>query len=120
MLPCVDLISWNSEKRGQGYRARRCGGYLIILQKRPLRARATWFDHGIPDHWSEQVDRKIHPHIKPTELLSRLIASVTKPGDLVVDPAAGSFCILEICQLLSRRFIGCDIAWKGEKSEGDM
>jgi hypothetical protein len=113
-LPCVDLISWDDEnpRGGNGYRARRCGGYLIVLQKPPKRARATWSDHKIRDKWSEPVDRGRHPHAKPTELTSRLIASVTKPGDLVVDPCAGSFLTLEVAQLLGRRFIGCDVAWE--------
>jgi hypothetical protein len=43
VLPCVDLISWNSEKRGQGYRTGRYGGYLLILQKKPKEPRGR---HG--------------------------------------------------------------------------
>jgi site-specific DNA-methyltransferase (adenine-specific) len=117
VLPCVDLIAWDSGKPGQGYRSRRYGGYLVILQKKPLRARATWSDHSISDHWTEKVDRTIHPHRKPPGLLARLIGATTKAGDLVVDPAAGSFLVLEICQRLNRRFVGCDLAWKGQHSE---
>jgi site-specific DNA-methyltransferase (adenine-specific) len=118
-LPTVDLISWDdlNPKGGNGYRSRRCGAFLLVLQKPPKRARATWSDHRIRDKWSESVDRKIHVHRKPTELTSRLIAAVTNPGDLVIDPAAGSFLILEICQLLGRRFIGVDIAWASEEAE---
>jgi site-specific DNA-methyltransferase (adenine-specific) len=111
LLP-VDLIAWDSRKPGQGYRARRYGAYLLVLQKPPLRAKTTWIDHSISDRWAEKVDRKIHPHIKPRELLARLIGAVSRPGDLVVDPAAGSFITLEIARLMGRRFIGCDLAWK--------
>jgi hypothetical protein len=50
------------------------------------------------------------PHIKPAGLINRLIGAVTQPGDPVVDPAAGSFVVLQECQKLGRRFIGCDIA----------
>jgi site-specific DNA-methyltransferase (adenine-specific) len=64
------------------------------------------------------VDRLRHPHVKPTELISRLIGAVTKADDVVIDPAAGKLVTLEICQLLGRRFIGCDIAWASETSEG--
>ena len=119
VLKCVDLIAWNNDRPpgGNGYRARRYGGYLLVLQKKPLRARATWSDRGIPDHWTEKVDRKIHPHIKPVGLLSRVIGAITKPGDLVVDPAAGSFVVLEICQRLGRRFIGCDLAWQEQTEQ---
>ena len=91
VLPCVDLIAWNNGRFGMGYRSRRCGDYLLILQKPPIRAKATWRDHGIRDRWVEKVDTRIHPHIKPAGLIRRLIAAVTAPGDLIIDPAAGSF-----------------------------
>ena len=40
---------------------------------------------------SKRIDTRIHPHIKPAGLIRRLIAAVTAPGDLIIDPAAGSF-----------------------------
>jgi site-specific DNA-methyltransferase (adenine-specific) len=107
---CVDLISWDSLKMGMGYRSRRRGDYLLIFQKPPIKARSTWFDHGIPDRWPEKVDRKVHPHVKPVGLITRLIGAVTQPDDLVVDPAAGSFVVMHVAQALGRDFIGCDIA----------
>jgi site-specific DNA-methyltransferase (adenine-specific) len=112
-LKCVDLIAWNNLRPGMGKRSRRSGDYVLALQKKPITPK-TWTDHAIPNRWTERVDRRRHPHIKPTELTSRLIAAVTRPGNLVVDPAAGSFLTLEITQLLGRRFIGCDIAWGKE------
>jgi|GraSoiStandDraft_41_1057321.scaffolds.fasta_scaffold2636834_2 hypothetical protein len=36
--------------------------------------------------------------------------AVTKPGDLVVDPAAGGFVVLCAPMALGRVFLGCDIA----------
>ena len=45
---------------------------------------------------AEKVDRKIHPHAKPVDLIARLIGAVTKPGDLVVDPAAGGFIVMHV------------------------
>jgi site-specific DNA-methyltransferase (adenine-specific) len=109
VLPCVDLIAWDNLRIGNGYRSRRRGGYLLVLQKRPLRAKATWRDHAIPDRWPEKVDRKVHPHIKPIGLIERLITAVTEIGDLVVDPAAGSFVVLHAAQQLGRNFCGCDL-----------
>jgi DNA modification methylase len=50
--------------------------------------------------------------VKPVGLISRLIGAVTKPHDLVVDPAAGSFVVMHATQELGREFIGCDIAYK--------
>ena len=60
---------------------------------------------------AQKVDRKIHPHVKPIGLITRLIAAVTQPGDLVVDPAAGSFVVMRAAHQLGRDFIGCDLAF---------
>ena len=51
VLKCVDLIAWDSERIGNGYRSRRRGDYLLVLQKPPLRAKDTWRDHGVPNRW---------------------------------------------------------------------
>ena len=106
----VDLIAWDSLRIGMGKRTRRRGDYLLVLQKPPVSAR-TWRDHGIPNRWPEKVDRKTHPHIKPIGLISRLVAAVTEPGDLIVDPAAGGFGVMRAARDLGRDFIGCDIAY---------
>jgi site-specific DNA-methyltransferase (adenine-specific) len=110
VLPCVDLISWDNLRLGNGYRTRRRGDYLLVLQKPPLRAKSTWRDHAIPSRWPEKVDRKTHPHTKPAGLIARLIGAVTAPGDLVVDPAAGSFVVMKVANHMGRNFVGCDIA----------
>jgi site-specific DNA-methyltransferase (adenine-specific) len=111
----VDLIAWDSLRLGMGKRSRRRGDYLLVLQKSPIKANTTWRDHAIPNRWPEKVDRNLHPHIKPIGLITRLIAAVTLPGDLVVDPAAGSFVVMHAAHQLGREFIGCDLAYRGAK-----
>jgi site-specific DNA-methyltransferase (adenine-specific) len=93
----------------------------LVLQKPPLAAKKTWRDHGIPSRWPEKVDRTIHLHSKPLGLIRRLIGAVTQLGDLVVDPAAGSFVIMRAANLLGREFVGCDIAYQSgiEERFGD-
>jgi site-specific DNA-methyltransferase (adenine-specific) len=94
VLSCVGLLAWDSLRMGMGYRLRSRGDFLLVLQKKPLHAKATWRDHSIPTRWSEKIDsRKLYPHAKPQDLIKRLIAATTRPGDLVVDPAAGSFTV---------------------------
>src|SRR5262245_4270224 len=102
----VDLIAWDSLRAGMGKRSRRRGDYLLVLQKPPIRAGSTWRDHGIPSRWAEKVDRTLHPHIKPIGFIARLIGAVTQPGDLIVDPAAGSFVVMHAARQLRREFIG--------------
>ncbi len=105
----VDLVTWDKLRLGMGYRTRRRGEYLMICQKPPRRAKGIWGDHGIPDVWPEQRIAKNHPHAKPFELQSRLLLAVTKQGDLVIDPCAGGYGVLEICRKNKRNFLGCDV-----------
>jgi len=109
LLERVDLIAWDNLRQGQGKRSRRRGDYLLVFQKPPKKARATWRDRGIPSRWAKKVDRKLHPHVKPIGLITRLIGATTMPGDLVVDPAAGSFVVMHAAHRLGRDFIGCDL-----------
>jgi len=113
MLKIVDLIVTDNARLGMGYRARCRGDFLLVLQKPPIKAKATWTDHAISDRWIEKVDRKLHPHVKPIGLIARLIDAVTQPGDLVVDPAAGGFGVMHAALTLERQFLGCDIAYTG-------
>jgi len=109
LLQPVGLCAWDSMRMGMGHRFRARGDYLLMVQRPPIRA--GWHDHGIPDRWPEKVDRKVHPHIKPVGLIKRLIGAVTEVGQLVVDPAAGSFCTLDAARELGREFAGCDLAY---------
>jgi site-specific DNA-methyltransferase (adenine-specific) len=109
-----DVVAKCFSSISNGYRARRRGDYLVVLQKKPIVARATWrTSPTIPDRWPEKVDRKLHPHIKPIGLIGALIEAITSPGDLVVDPAAGSFVVMRAARQLGREFVGCDIAHQG-------
>jgi site-specific DNA-methyltransferase (adenine-specific) len=108
-LDIVDLIVWNKMRIGMGYRSRRISEYLVIMQKAPRRAKGVWALHDIPDVWDEKVIGK-GPHAKPILLQSRLIEATTNTRDVVLDPAAGSYSVLEACRRLNRRFLGCDIA----------
>ena len=108
-LEIVDMITWNKGRMGMGYRTRRQCEYLIVLQSAPRRAKGVWKKHDIPDVWPEEVEmnRGIHP--KPIKLQSELIRAVSNRGDLVLDPAAGSFSVLSACKCTERNFIGCDL-----------
>jgi len=108
-LEIVDLVVWDKDKFGMGYRTRRTGEYCIILQKPPKKAKGVWQVHNIRDVWKEKSNTTQHPHTKPLYLQSRLIEAVTNEGDYIVDPAAGSFSVMEAAHLINRNFIGCDL-----------
>jgi site-specific DNA-methyltransferase (adenine-specific) len=58
--------------------------------------------------WDEKLDNPF-THAKPLQLQIELIEALTNTRDVVVDPAAGSFSVLEACRRTNRRFLGCDI-----------
>lgn len=107
-LETVDLIVWNKMRIGMGYRTRRTSEYLLVLQKKPLRAKGVWKAHDIPDVWDEKLAKR-GGHAKPIGLQSRLIDCLTNPGDTVIDPAAGTFSVLDACKAAERNFLGCDL-----------
>jgi site-specific DNA-methyltransferase (adenine-specific) len=109
LLSVVDLICWSTMRFGMGRRTRGASEYLLILQKHPLKAENVWLDKSMRDWWAEESDRGMHPHAKPRQLTERLIRSVTRKGDLVVDPCAGSYVSLESCLATGREFCGCDL-----------
>lgn len=110
LFDVVDMITWHKKQIGMGYRSRRTSEHLIILQKKPRRAKGIWKNHTIPDVWSEKITRsKNHTHQKPVNLQGELIATISDIGDIIIDPAAGNFSVMEACKLKKRNFLGCDL-----------
>lgn len=108
-LSVVDMVTWDKGKIGLGYRTRRKSEFCVILQKDPKRAKGVWTIRNIPDVWTEKIAEKTHPHNKPVMLQAELIEAVTEPNDLVIDPAAGSFSVMESCAMKGRVFMGVDV-----------
>ena len=109
-LDVVDLVNWDKGKIGMGYRSRRTTEHCIVLQKQPRKAKGVWKVHNIPDTWREKAKNSTgHPHKKPINLQAALIAAVTNAGDIVIDPAAGDFTVLEAAHQHDRHFLGCDL-----------
>lgn len=107
----VDCIVWSKGTMGMGYRSRSVSEYLLVFQKPPVKAKETWHRHDIPDVWTEKVEhtKQSHPHCKPVGLQAALIEACTAQGDIVVDPAAGSFSVMTACATTDRIFLGCDL-----------
>lgn len=110
-LQLVDMITWNKERMGMGYRSRRFSEHLLVLQKPPVRAKGIWIIHDIPDVWNEKITNgeKNHTHAKPVMLQEKLIKATTDKGDIIVDPAAGGYSVMKAALHCERNFLGCDI-----------
>ncbi len=71
---------------------------------------------GVPmgDVWEIGViapvskERTGYPSQKPEALLERLVSALSDPGDVVLDPYAGSGTTLAVAARLGRVFVGCD------------
>ena len=108
-LEIVDLVTWDKGTFGMGYRTRRRAEYCLVLQKKPRKAKGVWKVHTITDVVLEKVSQREHPHAKPVNLQGQLLAAVSNEGDFVIDPAAGSFSVLQAAQNHGRMFLGCDL-----------
>ncbi|CAG8563592.1 4790_t:CDS:2 [Cetraspora pellucida] len=76
-------------------------------------------DRSFGNVWEESQlasNKRDHPHQKPRELIKALITATTQEGDLIVDPCAGSFVVLDACQELKREFI--DLVYKFCEEKG--
>lgn len=97
-----------------------------LQSKRPLGfndngdAELAWTNLGgpvrlIPHRWmgmlkeSEQRERRVHPTQKPIALMRAIIEFWTTPGDLVLDPYAGSGSTVIAAIESGRRAIGIEI-----------
>lgn len=60
--------------------------------------------------WSRELGaEKVHPTQKPVPLLERLIEIFTDPGDVVIDPCAGSGSTLRAAANLGRKAYGFEV-----------
>lgn len=81
--------------------------FIMYLKKgrRPIRTRRSSvlaFDKPVPS-------KQIHPTEKPVDLLMELVQQSTDPGDLILDPWAGSASLLDACRFTGRDAIGIEL-----------
>ena len=69
----------------------------------------VWTDIGIVHTMSKEKDEGEHRNWqKPKALLERIIKASSDPGDLVIDPFAGTGTTLVVAKETGRRYVGCD------------
>jgi site-specific DNA-methyltransferase (adenine-specific) len=86
-------------------------GLLLYRDKLPKFNNAGKMIFNVMD-WEDDRDemyQKIHPTQKPVALLERLINIFTDPGDVVIDPCAGSGSTLIAAHNTGRRGYGFEI-----------
>jgi site-specific DNA-methyltransferase (adenine-specific) len=109
-LALKDVLTWDKGKIGMGYRTRRRAEYIAFLQKPPGTTKSWKRQPMIPDVVAEKITDRRHTHQKPSGLHRALIEALTEPGDVIVNPCAGSFAVMDTALACGRHFLGCDIS----------
>lgn len=91
----IEMAVW--QVKGQGW-TWNAGGYRPNVFSGPV----------VPGFRSANGEGRMHPTQKPLWLMQELVALHTEPGDLIVDPYAGSGTTLLAAKLLSRRAVGIE------------
>lgn len=114
-LKIVDFLVWHKKNTlGLGNWFRSNAEYCFLLQKFPQTGK-VFKNRSFGNVWEESVlppSKRQHPHQKPYNLIKALVEATTNQGDLIIDPCAGSFVVLEVCQELKREFCGVDLTFK--------
>jgi site-specific DNA-methyltransferase (adenine-specific) len=106
-LAASTLATWGKNKQ------------RAVIEKDGRRARSSTTEEaskGVPmgDVWEIGViapiarERTGYPTQKPEALLERLLLALSDPGDVVLDPYAGSGTTLAVAARLGRTFVGID------------
>jgi site-specific DNA-methyltransferase (adenine-specific) len=78
---------------------------ILIFSKGGFPQRGQWCDVS---HVT-QKEKDWHPWQQPLQEIETLIRYFSDPGDLVIDPCAGSFTTAIACRNEGRKFVGCDV-----------
>ena len=86
-----------------------------LVSERTFHGKAAAKEVGvrpIPDWWRKDPPSipKIHPTQKPVVLLKQLISIFTDPGDVVIDPCAGSGSTLRVAKELRQESYGFEVS----------
>jgi adenine-specific DNA-methyltransferase len=126
---CVSFYGWHkADQFLQAYRAVgfRVAGHFVFPKRYASGTRFVRYQHecayllikgnpSMPDKpvsdvlaW-QYTGNKLHPTQKPLSALLPLVQAFSRPGDLVLDPFAGSGSTLVAAQRLGRRFFGIEL-----------
>jgi site-specific DNA-methyltransferase (adenine-specific) len=105
-LSPANILVWDKQRIGMGYSWRRMHEWIAYCPQPAHRLR----NRGLGDVLRAAPPRpKLHPTEKPIAVLSAIIENSSDPGDVVLDPFAGSGTALLAAKRLGRRAIGIEI-----------
>ena len=106
-------VIWDKVNPGLGWRYRRQHEMVMVAHKRGKKLAWRDNDVAIPNVLSIFPGRdRQHPNEKPVGLVARFVDAHTAPGELVLDPFAGSGTTLVVAKAMGRRAIGVELEEK--------
>lgn len=93
-------FDWNAVKRRDGTQP----------EEEPRLETTTLWDYPTQSYGKTPKGDNKYPAVTPAFIIYNMIKRYTEPGDLVVDPMAGSGTTLDVCKEEGRRCIAYDIA----------
>lgn len=79
-------------------------------EDKPLLCTTTLWDYPKQSYGKKPKGNNKYPGVTPAFVIWNLVQRYTKPGDLVLDPMAGSGTTIDVCEEEGRRAIGYDIS----------
>ena len=83
--------------------------HLQIEEKPPIEATTLW-DYPKQSYGKTPKGDNKYPGVTPAFVIYNLVHRYTEPGDLVLDPMAGSGTTIDVCKEEGRRVIAYDIS----------
>jgi site-specific DNA-methyltransferase (adenine-specific) len=104
----VSVLVWDKETPGMGYHYRRSYEFVLMLDKGRNRRLNDLAVRDVLRFRRVQGNERSVPTQKPVALCELLIRQSTDPGDIVLDPFAGSGTTCLAARHLGRRYIGIE------------
>jgi DNA modification methylase len=82
----------------------------VAYEEKPVLEATTLWDYPKQSYGKKLKGNNKYPGVTPAFIIWNLIQRYTQPGDLVVDPMAGSGTTIDVCKEEGRQVIGYDIA----------
>jgi SAM-dependent methyltransferase len=79
-------------------------------EEKPMLEATTLWDYPKQSYGRRPKGDNKYPGVTPAFIIWNLVQRYTQPGDLVVDPMAGSGTTIDVCKEEGRQVIGYDIA----------
>lgn len=113
-LEFCQAVVWDKGGLGMGWKYRRNYEFILVAKRKGGKMRWCPNEKGVNTGNIVRIPKILpradqHPTVKPVSLVEHFLHLHTKPGDLVLDPFAGSGTTGVACARSGRRFLGFEL-----------